>query len=91
MTRIQNKLFEKKKHFGRPFLGHKYYTHSLYALCLIVEKKIFKEIVIFTILVNPFLVIILLAKTQSALQQDNFSKRMFATRIGSKTYRLMGL
>ena len=27
--------------FGRPFLGHYYYTLSLYGLCPRVEKKIF--------------------------------------------------
>ena len=30
--------------FGRPFLGHHNYIHSLSVLCLGVEKKIFKEI-----------------------------------------------
>ena len=29
--------------FGRPFLGHHYYVHSLSDLCLGVEEKIFKE------------------------------------------------
>ena len=33
--------------FGRPFLGHHYYTLSLFDLCLDVEKKIFKEIMQF--------------------------------------------
>ena len=29
--------------FGIPFLGHYYYTLSLFDLCLGVEMKIFKE------------------------------------------------
>ena len=33
--------------FGRPFLGHQYYIHSLSDLCLGVEKKICKEIMPF--------------------------------------------
>ena len=48
-------LIEKKKihihyndlyeiyNFGTPFLGHHYYTLSLFDLCLGVEKKIVKE------------------------------------------------
>ena len=41
----------KSYNFGRPFLGHHYYTCilSLSDLCLGEEKKIFKEICIFTI------------------------------------------
>ena len=35
------------KNFGRPFLGHHYYILSLYDLCLVEEKKIFKEIMHF--------------------------------------------
>ena len=35
--------------FGRPFLDHHYYKLSLSVLCLGVEKKIFKEIKMFTI------------------------------------------
>ena len=31
-------------YFGRPFLDHQYYIHSLSDLCLGVENKIFKEI-----------------------------------------------
>ena len=30
--------------FGRPFLGHHYYTLSFYGSCMGVEKEIFKEI-----------------------------------------------
>ena len=30
--------------FGRPFLGHHYFTLSLYGPCTRVKKKIFKEI-----------------------------------------------
>ena len=33
--------------FGTPFLGHHYYTLSLFDLCLGVEKKIVKEIMQF--------------------------------------------
>ena len=33
--------------FGRPFLGHHYYTLSLSDLCLGVEKTIVKEIMHF--------------------------------------------
>ena len=33
--------------FGRPFLGHHYYIHSLSDLFLGVKRKIFKEIVHF--------------------------------------------
>ena len=33
--------------FGRPFLGHHYYTLSLFDLCLRVEKKIVKELMLF--------------------------------------------
>ena len=32
--------------FGRPFLGHHYYTLSLFDLCLRVEKKIVKELML---------------------------------------------
>ena len=35
--------------FGRPFLGHHYYKLSLSDLCLKVEKKIFKEIIFFSL------------------------------------------
>ena len=30
--------------YGRPFLGHHYYTRSLSEPCPLVEKKIFQEI-----------------------------------------------
>ena len=33
--------------FGRPFLGHHFYIRGLSDLCLGVEKKIFKEIMLF--------------------------------------------
>ena len=37
----------ERYNFGRPFLVHHYYIHSLSDLCLGVEKKIFKEIIHF--------------------------------------------
>ena len=38
-----NFMWPQGYNFGRPFLGHHYYIHSLSYLCLGVEKKIFKE------------------------------------------------
>ena len=48
--------FYKIYNFGRPFLGHHYYTLGLSDQCLGVEKKIFKEIMQFhymTYIVTP--------------------------------------
>ena len=40
--------------FGRPFLGHHYFIHSLSDLCLEVEK-IFKKYIIFTLFTQNYL------------------------------------